>query len=125
MYSFLMTIHVSTCVLLILIVLLQAGRGAGLSVFGGGGGDALFTTPSSTGFMKQLTSGLAITFAVTSLLLTLISGRSGMRSVTNTVDLPSAPAQEAPAAPAAPQASQAKAPAKAGAVAGHAAPVKK
>ena len=101
MYTFLLTIHVAACILLILVVLLQAGRGAGLAVFGGGGGD-IFTTPTSTSFMKQMTSGLAITFAITSLLLTLISGRAGMRSVTNTVNLPPPPVQETPQ-PAAPK----------------------
>lgn len=96
-----MFVHVSTCVLLILVVLLQAGRGAGLAVFGGGGGDALFTTPSGTTFMKQFTAGLAVAFAVTSLLLTLISGRSGLRSVTNTaVSLPTLPTSQASEQPA-------------------------
>ncbi|MEK7744438.1 MAG: preprotein translocase subunit SecG, partial [Elusimicrobiota bacterium] len=37
MYELLMTVHILACLLLILFVLLQAGRGAGLAVFGGGG----------------------------------------------------------------------------------------
>jgi len=101
MYSFLMTIHVTACVLMILVVLLQAGRGAGLSVFGGGGGDQLFNTPTTTGFMKQLTSGLAITFGITSLLLTLLGGRVGMRSVTS-APMPVPQAAQGSAPPAAP-----------------------
>ena len=84
MFTFLMFVHVSACVLLILVVLLQAGRGAGLAVFGGGGGDALFSTPTTTGFMKQFTAVLAATFACTSLLLALLSSRSSLRSVTAT-----------------------------------------
>ncbi len=91
MYGFLMSIHVAACVLLILVVLLQAGRGAGLAVFGGGGSDALFTAPTTTGFMKQLTAVLAGTFAFTSLFLALMSSRSGMRSVTMTAPPPPPP----------------------------------
>ena len=106
MYGILMGVHVTVCVLMILVVLMQAGRGAGLAVFGGGGGDALFQTPSGTSFMRQLTAWLAISFGVTSLLLTLVGGRSGMSSVTT-----SFPAQAPMKAPAAPGAAQPQAPA--------------
>ena len=112
MYSLLMTLHVAACFLLILIVLLQAGRGAGFAVFGGGGGDAMFSTPTTTGFMKKFTAGLAATFAGTSLLLALMSSRSSVRSVTS-----QAPYQR-PAPSAAEGQPQAPAPA-----AGQAAPV--
>lgn len=102
MYIALMTLHVAACLLMILVVLLQAGRGAGFNVFGGGG-DSLFATPSGSSFMKKLTGWLAGTFAVTSLLLTLLQGRTGFNSVTNRVAAPAAvPAPAAaPAAPAA------------------------
>ena len=102
-----MAVHVSNCILLILVVLLQAGRGAGLSVFGGSGGD-MFATPTGTSFMKKLTGWLAGTFALTSLLLTLLSGRAGLRSVTNSVNFPTAPPKQA--APAAPNAAAPAAP---------------
>jgi preprotein translocase subunit SecG len=112
MYYLLMTVHIGACLLMILVVLLQAGRGAGFNVFGGGG-DSLFATPSGSSFMKKLTGYLAGTFAVTSLLLTLLQGRAGFNSVTNRVAAPAAapapvggpaqlPAPTAPAAPAAP-----------------------
>lgn len=105
MYTFLMAVHVAACLFLILVVLLQAGRGAGLSVFGGGG-DAVFASPSGSTFMRKLTATLATTFAVTSLMLTLLSGRVGMRSVTQgeRPAVPGAPPASAPvpAAPAAP-----------------------
>ena len=95
-----MTGHVAACLFLILVVLLQAGRGAGLAVFGGGG-DAVFASPSGSSFLKQATTVIAATFAVTSLMLTLLSSRAGMRSVTGrTIELPrpAAPAQPAPPA---------------------------
>jgi len=77
-----MTVHIIACFGMILFVLLQTGRGAGLSMFGGGG-DSLINTPSGSSFMKKFTGGLAATFAFTSLFLTLLSDRSGMSSVTS------------------------------------------
>ncbi|OGR82103.1 MAG: preprotein translocase subunit SecG, partial [Elusimicrobia bacterium RIFCSPHIGHO2_02_FULL_57_9] len=88
-YSLLLIIHIAACLLMILVVLLQTGRGAGLMVFGGGG-DSLINTPSGSSFMKKFTAGLAITFACTSLLMTLHSSRSGMSSVTSRVAAPAA-----------------------------------
>ncbi|MBI4062261.1 MAG: preprotein translocase subunit SecG [Elusimicrobia bacterium] len=98
MYHFLLTIHVIACFGMILFVLLQTGRGAGLSMFGGGG-DSLINTPSGSSFMKKFTGGLAATFAFTSLFLTLLSDRTGMSSVTSRT--PSMPAPIPAAAPAA------------------------
>lgn len=102
MYTFLEIIHVIACVLMILVVLLQTGRGAGLAVFGGGG-DSLINTPSGSDFMKKFTATLAGTFAFTSLFLTLLSSRAGLTSVTAR-RAPAPPPVEAPAAtpPAAP-----------------------
>jgi preprotein translocase subunit SecG len=108
LYHFLLSVHVVACVLMILVVLLQTGRGAGLAVFGGGG-DSLITTPTGSSFMRNFTSVLAGTFAFTSLLLTLLSTRAGLGSVTARIPAP-APMQ-APAAPAAPQAPAPAAPA--------------
>jgi len=96
-----MTVHIGACLFLILVVLLQAGRGAGLAVFGGGG-DAVFASPSGSSFLKQLTAGVAVTFAVTSLMLTLLQSRSGLRSVTSRTPVMPAPVSSAPAAPAQP-----------------------
>ena len=104
MYNFLLTIHVSACLLLIFVVLLQTGRGAGMMIFGGGGGDSLINTPTGSAFMKKFTAVLAGTFAFTSLFLTLLSNRAGMNSVTSRVraQAPLAAPAPVPAPPAAP-----------------------
>ncbi|MEK7858568.1 MAG: preprotein translocase subunit SecG [Elusimicrobiota bacterium] len=108
LYTFILGIHITACVLMILVVLLQAGRGAGLIGMGGGGGDSLINTPSGSSFMKKVTAVMAGTFAFTSLFLTLLGTRSGMSSVTGRVReeapaaAPQAPAPAAPKAPAAP-----------------------
>jgi preprotein translocase subunit SecG len=77
MYGILLFIHILVCVLLIIVVLIQQTRGAGMSsVFGGGGGsDALFGGKGATPFFIKLTSGLAIAFFCTSLVLVLVSRR--------------------------------------------------
>lgn len=98
MYHFLLTIHVLACLGMILFVLLQTGRGAGLQMFGGGG-DSLISTPSGTTFMKKFTAGLAATFAFTSLFLTLLQNRSGMSSVTSQYDSSPVPVEAPAAAP--------------------------
>ena len=90
MYHFLMFIHVVACLAMVLVVLLQTGRGAGLQMFGGGG-DSLITTPGGSSFMKKFTTGLAATFAFTSLFLTLLQNRTGMSSVTSKISDTPAP----------------------------------
>jgi len=100
-YALLKFIHIAACLLMIIVVLLQSGRGAGLAVFGGGG-DSLINTPSGSDFMKKFTAVLAGTFAFTSLFLTLLSSRAGMSSVTSRVRLPAPPPPIEAPAPAAP-----------------------
>ncbi|MFH1283542.1 MAG: preprotein translocase subunit SecG [bacterium] len=95
MHIFLIVAHIVSCVLLILIVLLQAGRSGGLGgIFGGGGGnDALFSAPSGSAFLKKLTTTLAIMFMFTSFILTFLSSREGMKTVTGMPPIQTSPAQ--------------------------------
>jgi len=106
-YDLLLAIHVFACLLMIIVVLLQTGRGAGLSVFGGGGGDSLINTPTGNSFMRNLTTSIAGVFALTSLFLTLMSGHGGLSSVTTRVPEPLP--NEAPGAPSQPVPPQAPA----------------
>jgi preprotein translocase subunit SecG len=100
LFSLVLSFHVVACVFVILAVLLQSGKGAGMSgIFGGGGSDAVFSAPSGTSFIKKVTAGLAVAFFVTSLLLTYLGSRRGVRSVTREFSIPVAPATpESPAA---------------------------
>lgn len=106
LFSVVLSIHVVACVLVILVVLLQSGKGAGFSgIFGGGGSDAVFSAPSGSQFIRKVTTGFAISFFVTSLLLTYLGSRRGVRSVTRQFSIPAstettAPAATAPTAPA-------------------------
>ena len=90
MYTLLVFFHILICIALILVVLFQQGKGAGLgNLFGGGGGDQLFSAPSGSAFIRKLTTGLAIVFVLTSVILTMLSSRHGTESLMN--QIPSGP----------------------------------
>src|SRR5689334_16521801 len=93
MYGLIVFFHILVCIGLVLVVLFQAGKGAGLgNLFGGGGGDQLFSAPSGSAFIRKLTTGLAIVFILTSVTLTVMSGARSSRSLMERVPgLPSAP----------------------------------
>jgi preprotein translocase subunit SecG len=63
-------VHVVATIALILIVLLQTGRGSEIgAAFGGGSSQTLFGSSGSSGFMTKLTTATVIIFMLTSLLL--------------------------------------------------------
>lgn len=97
MTAFIITIHVIVSIALILIVLLQTGKGASMgAVFGGAGSQALFGQTGAATFLGKLTTGAAIVFMLTSLSLAYIS-KSGGKSVVSDIPAP-APKAAAPAA---------------------------
>jgi preprotein translocase subunit SecG len=82
MYGFVVFVHIIVCIGLILIVLFQPGKGAGLgNLFGGGGGDQLFSAPSGSAFLKKVTTGMAVIFIFTSLGLTILTTHRNQRSL--------------------------------------------
>ena len=76
MYIFIMIIHVIVCLVLILVVLLQAGRGGGMTDMLGSQAQNLFGTQTNE-FMVKATEISAILFIVTSLSLGVISTQRG------------------------------------------------
>ncbi len=83
MISVLTGLHVLICIGLIIVVLLQTGRGTGMaSVFGGGGGGGGGSLMGGKGFggvLAKATAGLAIAFMLTSITLSLMPGGGGQR----------------------------------------------
>jgi preprotein translocase subunit SecG len=70
MYYLTLTIHLIACVLMIIAVLLQAGKGADIgAVFGGAGGQALFGSSGPVDFLNKATRVLVVIFMLTSLTL--------------------------------------------------------
>jgi preprotein translocase subunit SecG len=96
-------IHVLVCVFLILVVLLQQGKGADLSVFGGGSTQAAFGARGATTLLHKLTVGSFLVFILTTLLIGLdATHRSGgtlMEGDAVEGAAPAAPAQPKPGAP--------------------------
>ena len=108
MYSVLLAVHVLFCILVILIILLHAGKGAGFSgLLGGGNSDALFNAPSGSMFMRKMTTGLAVGFFLTSLFLTILGATQRVSTVTRSFPGPYNPAAGSTIPPAGPQRSQA------------------
>ena len=70
-----LVIHTIVSVSMIVIVLLQADKGEGLSgAFGGGAASTMFGAKGSLDFFGKLTTGLAVVFIITSLTLTYMAG---------------------------------------------------
>ncbi|HUL60107.1 MAG TPA: preprotein translocase subunit SecG [Anaeromyxobacteraceae bacterium] len=98
MITLVTVIHVLVCVFLILVILLQAGKGGGMgAAFGGAGSQTVFGGRGATTFLSKITATSAAIFMVTSLTLAYHSSRT--QSV---VARQAAPAQPVPA-PGAPQ----------------------
>ncbi|MCG8564653.1 MAG: preprotein translocase subunit SecG [Desulfobacterales bacterium] len=82
MTTLVVTLHVIACIFLILVVLLQSGKGAGMGVaIGGGAGQALFGASGPATILTKITTAIAIIFMVTSLSLAYMSGNKGSDSV--------------------------------------------
>jgi preprotein translocase subunit SecG len=69
-------VHLITCIALILIILLQTGKGADIgAVFGGGSSHTVFGSTGAASFLSKVTIAAAVTFMVTSIVLSYFSGR--------------------------------------------------
>jgi preprotein translocase subunit SecG len=75
MFGVIIGIHVLICGLLIVVVLLQSGKGGGLAgAFGGAGGiGAVFGGQTAATFLTKATRYLAVAFMLTSLVLAIMA----------------------------------------------------
>jgi preprotein translocase subunit SecG len=103
-------VHVIVCLFLILVVLLQQGKSADWSgTFGGGSSQTAFGQRGTATLLSKATTAAAVIFMITSLALTILSSRTGSRSVVPAnATTPAAPTTTQPAQP-----SQTPAPAEA------------
>jgi len=99
-------IHIVVCLFLILVVLVQQGKGADLSVFGGGTTMAAFGARSATNLLHRLTVGGFIAFILTTVGIAYVQGHTShaslLKGATAPASAPATPGKSAPAAPAAP-----------------------
>ena len=107
MHTVVIVLHVLAAVAIVVLVLLQHGKGADMgAAFGSGSAGSLFGSSGAANFLSRSTGVLAAVFFVTSLGLTLLSAspsRSG--GVTQSIKTDSGkpasqPAVPAPSAPA-------------------------
>ena len=89
----LVALHIVICVALIVIVLLQTGKGSEIGAVFGSSSQTLFGSTGGGTFFGKLTTGVAIVFMLTSLIL---AGRSS-RVVSESVMSGAKPAATAPA----------------------------
>ena len=70
----LIIIHIIVCIALIMIVLLQTGKGADMgAAFGGGSSQTLFGSTGASTFLSKATTVAAVVFMLTSLTLAYMS----------------------------------------------------
>jgi preprotein translocase subunit SecG len=85
LYYAIATLHVLVCIILVLVVLLQSGRGADLAgAFGGGATQTAFGSRGPASFLSKMTTIAAIVFMLTSIGLSMISTKTEAKSVLET-----------------------------------------
>lgn len=96
MMTVIVVIHMIICILLIGIILIQAGRGGGL-VEGFSGVESMFGTKTNS-FLTRSTTVLAILFFITCLTLAVLSARQGKSLMRQAPAAPEAGSKVAPEA---------------------------
>lgn len=107
MQTLILTLHIIVCVVLVILILLQAGK-EGMGVIFGGGNTSVFGSSGAGGMLAKMTAFMAVVFVVTSLSYTYVtSSRPSDESAVLKVepltieDVPAKPAAAPEAAPAA------------------------
>lgn len=88
--------HVILCIFMIIVILLQAGKGADMgAAFGAGSSQTLFGARGAATFLQKITTGAALFFLLTSITLAAIHRNrpqgGGGNSVVGETDVPLAP----------------------------------
>lgn len=117
METLILTLHIIVCVLLVILILLQAGK-EGMGVIFGGGNSSVFGSSGAGGILAKMTAFMAVVFVITCLSYTYVTSPriAAPKSAVVGVDwvAPAAPATEsAPAVSEQPAAPAGKAPAEA------------
>ena len=99
MLTALTIIHVVTCIFLVLVVLVQSGKGAEISASFGGSSQTVFGSSGGANFFTRLTAGLATVFMLTSLTLTLLGSQSRKSVFESGSALPQTQTPVTPSAP--------------------------
>ena len=102
LYGLVIAIHVIVSLVLIAVILLQAGRGGGLSdTFGGSSTQTIFGTKTSL-FLRRATEASAIIYILTCLTLAVMTSHRGRSLVSTGTVRPFTQSQSGAPQPAAP-----------------------
>jgi preprotein translocase subunit SecG len=98
MYILLVILHVLVASILILMVLLQKGKGADIGAAFGGASQTVFGPRGAQSFLSKLTTGAAIVFMLTSFTLAFTQSKksSVMEGVKQEQSAPVVPPEQAP-----------------------------
>lgn len=72
MQTLILTLHIIVCVVLVILILLQAGK-EGMGVIFGGGNTSVFGSSGAGGMLAKMTAFMAVVFVVTSLSYTYVT----------------------------------------------------
>ncbi|RKG54646.1 preprotein translocase subunit SecG [Acinetobacter cumulans] len=106
MQTFVLVVHIILAVLMIVLILVQHGKGADAGAsFGGGGAATVFGASGSGNFLTRLTAILTALFFVTSLTLAIFAKKQStdvysLKAISN---VPTAPAKLPETSPTAPK----------------------
>ena len=94
MHTFVLVVHVILAVLMIVLILVQHGKGADAGAsFGGGGAATVFGASGSANFLTRLTAILTALFFITSITLAVFAKNQtldayGLKTVSTSVPAP-------------------------------------
>jgi len=72
-HTFITIVHIIVCILMVLVVLLQKGKGASMGAAFGGSSQTIFGSSGPGTFLGKITTAVAVVFMLTSLYLAYFS----------------------------------------------------
>lgn len=80
-------LHIAVCIVLIMVVLLQTGKGTDMgAAFGGGSSQTLFGSAGASTFLSKATTFAAVVFMLTSLGLAYLSSHKTEHSIMTDIE---------------------------------------
>lgn len=121
METLILTLHIIVCVLLVILILLQAGKEGMGVIFGGSGNTSVFGSSGAGGILAKLTAFMAVVFVITSLSYTYVTSPRAASEESQILSTPAVNIEDSAPAPA-DKPAEAAAPASTGDAAPAAAP---
>ena len=91
MHTVIIILHVICTLFLILVILLQTGKGAAMgSGLGAGSSQTMFGSSGAGNFLTKMTTAIATLFMITSLTLAIMGSKEKSRSIMSDTESPAA-----------------------------------